>query len=57
MNKDQITDSDPIMIKGGCIDDVDRACNPLGRVLQTQRYARRHDPDGARRVRSLCLLC
>lgn len=30
MNKDQTTDSDPIMIKGGCIDDVDRALNPLG---------------------------
>jgi hypothetical protein len=30
MNKDQITDSDPIMIKGGCIDDADRALNPLG---------------------------
>ena len=23
-------DSDPIMIKGGCIDDVDRGLNPLG---------------------------
>ena len=33
MNKDRIEDSDPIMIDD-CIDDVDRACNPLERAFQ-----------------------
>ncbi len=32
MTTDQIKDSDPIIIEDDCIDDVDRALNPLGRL-------------------------
>jgi len=34
MTKDRIKNSDPIMIVDDCIDDVDRACNPLGRYYR-----------------------
>ena len=34
MTKDRIKDSDPIMIEDDCIDDVDRALNPLGRFYR-----------------------
>lgn len=34
MTKDQIKDSDLIMIVGDYIDDVDRVCNPLGRFYR-----------------------
>ncbi len=34
MTKDQIKDSDPIIIEDDCIDDVDRALNPLGRLYR-----------------------
>ena len=34
MTKDQIKDSDPIMIVDDCIDHVDRALNPLGRFYR-----------------------
>ena len=30
----RIKDSDPIMIVDDCIDNVDRACNPLGRFYR-----------------------
>jgi len=30
MNKDQIKDSDPILIKDDCIDNLDSALTPLG---------------------------
>ena len=49
MTKDRIDDRDPVEIADDFIDDVDRTLNPLG-----QPHARGHDPDGARRVRSLC---
>jgi hypothetical protein len=34
MSKDRIEHGDPIMIADDCIDDVDRACNPLGRFYR-----------------------
>ena len=34
MTIDQINDSDPIIIEDDCIDDVDRALNPLGRFYR-----------------------
>ena len=34
MTKDRIEDRDPIMIEDDCIDDVDRALNPLGRFYR-----------------------
>ena len=34
MTKDQVKDSDPIIIEDDCIDDVDRALNPFGRLYR-----------------------
>ena len=34
MTKDRIEDSDPIIIKDDCIDNADRALNPLGRFYR-----------------------
>jgi hypothetical protein len=34
MIKDRIEDRDLILIGDDCIDDVDRACNPLGRLYR-----------------------
>lgn len=39
MTKDRIEDRKPIMIEDDCVDDVDRALNPMGRFY---RHAAMH---------------